>query len=61
LTNGGKLGGEIRAVGLSRNWYVNANMRFIVDCYKILETNRPGSSFNKDDPYGVTVRGQVFW
>jgi hypothetical protein len=48
-------------VGLSRNWYVNANMRFIVDCYKILETNRPGSSFNKDDPYGVTVRGQVFW
>ena len=60
-TGSPKLGGEMRALGLGMNWYVNANMRFMADFYKILETNRPGSVFDGSEPYGVTVRGQVFW
>ena len=56
-----QLGGEMRALGLGLNWYVNANMRFMADFYKILETDRPGGNFDGSEPYGVTVRGQVFW
>lgn len=55
------LGGEMQALGLGLNWYVNTNMRFMADFYKILETDRPGNKFDNDEPYGVTVRGQVFW
>lgn len=60
--HGGKMGGEMRALGAGLNWYVNANMRFMADFYKILETNNPDNpAVNGSEPYGVTVRGQVFW
>ena len=62
LAHGGKPGGEMRALGVGVNWYVNANMRFMADFYKILETDNPGNAaVDGSEPYGVTVRGQVFW
>ncbi len=54
-------GGEMRAGLIGLNWYVTQNMRFMADFYKILETDRPGNKYDGDEPYGVTVRGQVFW
>jgi phosphate-selective porin OprO/OprP len=55
------LGGEMRALGLGLNWYTTPNMRLMADFYKILETDRPLGNFDGSEPYGVTVRGQVFW
>ena len=54
-------GGEMRAIAAGLNWYVNQNMRFMADFYKILDTDRPDNKYDNDEPYGVVVRGQVFW
>jgi len=57
----GLTGGEMRGVAFGLNWYVTENMRMMASFYRILETDRFGNRFDDDEPYGLTVRGQVFW
>jgi len=54
-------GGEQRSFSAGLNWYVNNNMRFMLDYINVLEMDRPGNGFDNDEPHGMTFRGEVFW
>lgn len=58
---GAGAGGEQRSFSGGLNWYVNNNMRFMLNYINVLEMDRPTNGFDNDEPHGLTFRGEVFW
>jgi phosphate-selective porin OprO/OprP len=54
-------GGDQSAFTAGLNWYVNKNMRFMLNYVHVLELDRPGNVFDNDEPQALTFRGQVYW
>ena len=58
---GAGAGGDQSAFTAGLNWYVNKNMRFMLNYVRVLELDRPGNVFDNDEPHALTFRGQVYW
>ncbi len=54
-------GGEQRSLSAGLNWYVNNNMRFMLNYINVMDMDRFGSTRDNDEPHGMTLRGEVFW
>jgi len=57
----GTFGGEQHVITAGLNWYVNKNMRFMLDYVHLTKMDRPGSIWDNDEPHGITLRSQVHW
>ena len=61
FVSGGVLGGREEDVRFGINWYPTKQIRFMADYVHVLDLDRPGSTFNGDEPSSFNMRAQVYW
>jgi phosphate-selective porin OprO/OprP len=54
------IGGKQTNVSLGLNWYLNEQWRLMADLVKVLDVDRPGSSYDGLDPLILALRAQWF-
>ncbi|MCC7414092.1 MAG: hypothetical protein IT495_20920 [Gammaproteobacteria bacterium] len=57
----GVVAGEQQALSIGVNWYATNTIRFMADYVSVLDSDRPGSIHDGDEPGALLVRGQIFW
>jgi phosphate-selective porin OprO/OprP len=61
LNDGGFLRGKERDVRVGVKWYPTSTLNFMADYVKVLDLDRPGNTFDNDEPSAFNLRAMVYW